>query len=230
MGIGFLPTPGKVGGIGGWAPGQMARKLPEGYGYPLPKGSDFVVQTHYHRNGRTEKDRLTIGLYFAKPDAKIKPFKAAVIPGVFFTIPPGNDNFKVSGSIETLEDGELQSIMPHMHVLGKKIKVTMTEPGGKPKTLIDVQDWDYNWQETYFLKKSIPIKKGTKFTVDAVYDNSDKNPNNPFSPPQRVRFGEQTDNEMCFVFLGVTNDAKGERFRTRVEGLGFLRPRDEKKD
>src|SRR5207247_10885467 len=39
MGIGFLPTPGKVGGIGGWAPGQMARKLPDGYGYLLPNAA-----------------------------------------------------------------------------------------------------------------------------------------------------------------------------------------------
>jgi thiol-disulfide isomerase/thioredoxin len=230
MGIGFVPTPGKIGGLGGWAPGQMARKLPDGYGFRLPAGSDLVVQTHYHRNGRTEKDRLTIGLYFAEAKKEIKPFKAAVVPGLFLAVPAGNDNFKVSGTIECLDEGELRSVMPHMHLLGKKIKLTMTEPEGKPKTLIDVREWDYNWQETYFLKKPIAVKKGTKFTVEAAYDNSDKNPNNPFSPPKQVRFGEQTDNEMCFVFLGLTNAASGERFRTRFEGLNFLRPKDEKKD
>src|SRR5207249_39837 len=67
MSVGFVPTrPGTVGTVGGWAPGQRARFLPEGYGYPLPKGADIVLQLHYHRNGRVEKDRTSIGLYFAK--------------------------------------------------------------------------------------------------------------------------------------------------------------------
>ncbi len=219
MGIGFIPLRGRgtFGGLGGWAPGQMARQLPKGYGYPLPAGADVVIQTHYHRNGRVEKDRLSIGLYFAKDNKGIKPFKAAVIPGRFLVIPAGDDNFVVKGAIECLEAGELQSIMPHMHMLGKKIKVTMTPPGGKAQTLIDIRDWDYNWQETYFLEQPIKFKEGTKFNVVAVYDNSEKNPNNPFQPPQWVRFGEQTDNEMCFVFLGATSDRPG-RIRFRAEG------------
>jgi hypothetical protein len=127
-----------------------------------------------------------------------------------------------------LEDGELHSVMPHMHMLGKKIKVTMTPPGEKPRTLIDITQWDYGWQETYFLKEPMAVKKGTRFEVEAVYDNSAKNPNNPFSPPQLVRFGEQTDNEMCFVFLGVSNDEKMTRFRFEVDGI-FPRPRQEEK-
>ena len=40
------------------------------------------------------------------------------------------------------------------------------------------------------------------------YDNSSKNPNNPFTPPRPVTYGEQTFNEMCFVFLGGTGKAK----------------------
>ena len=54
----------------------------------------------------------------------------------------------------------------------------------------------------YFLKEPIQVKAGTKFHVEAYYDNSDKNPFNPFSPPRRVTVGEQTTNEMCFVVLG----------------------------
>ncbi|MFO0841191.1 MAG: hypothetical protein U0797_02180 [Gemmataceae bacterium] len=208
MGIGFTPASGKTGTVGGWAPGQRPRFLPKGYGYPLPKGSDLVVQMHYHRNGRAEKDRTSIGLYFAK-DADLKRYKSAIIPGRFLVIPPGSENFKVNGSVEALEDGELHSVMHHMHMLGRTAKVTMTPPGGQPRTLLRIEDWDYNWQETYFLKEPIAFKAGTKFAVEATYDNSAKNPNNPFQPPTWVRFGDQTDNEMCFVFLGVTSDSPG---------------------
>ncbi len=67
-----------------------------------------------------------------------------------------------------------------MHMLGREIKVTVTPPDGDPATLIAINDWDYNWQETYYLKQPMPLKKGTKLTVDAVYDNSAKNnPNRP---------------------------------------------------
>ena len=57
--------------------------------------------------------------------------------------------------------------------------------------------------------RAIRIKAGTKMTVEAVYDNSAKNPNNPHNPPRFVTIGEQTDNEMCFVFLGATSDKPG---------------------
>jgi hypothetical protein len=40
-----------------------------------------------------------------------------------------------------------------------------------------------------------------------VYDNSARNPRNPFTPPRRITFGEQTTNEMCFVFFGGYSDA-----------------------
>jgi hypothetical protein len=218
MGIGFTPESGKFGGVGGWAPGQRARFLPEGYGYPLPRGSDLVLQLHYHRNGRTEKDRTSVGLYFAKKPG-IKPYKSAVIPGRFLVIPAGAEKFRVTGSIEALQDGELHSVMHHMHMLGKKATITMTTPDGKKTTLLRIDDWDYNWQETYFLREPIPFKSGTKFAVEAYYDNSARNPNNPFNPPTWIRFGDQTDNEMCFVFLGVTSDDKPGRFRFRADGL-----------
>src|SRR5262249_57377149 len=85
MGIGFLPQ----GGLGGWAPGQMARTLPKDTGYYLPKGADVVMQIHYHRDGRTERDRTAIGLYFAKKPVA-RQYKGAVIPGRFFAIPANN--------------------------------------------------------------------------------------------------------------------------------------------
>lgn len=215
MGVGFIPQ----GGMGGWAPGQMARWLPPGTGYYLPKGADLAVQTHYHRNGRTEKDRLSVGIYFAKQPVK-QVFQGMVIPGRFLFIPAGEKDFQVKGSIEVQQDCTLHSIMPHMHMLGRGIKVTMTPPDRAARTLLAINDWDYNWQETYFLKEPIHIKAGTKLTVEAHYDNSDKNPSNPFNPPRPVRFGEQTDNEMCFVFLGAVSDQPGRIKFKRLDG-GF---------
>jgi peroxiredoxin len=214
MGVGFLTLPdGTFGGLNGWAPGQVPRPLPDGTGYFLPKGSDLLIQAHYHRTGRVEKDRITIGLYFAKKPIE-KRYKGAVLAGngrnwLLLSIPARDADYKVTGSIYMQEDVTLHSVMPHMHMLGRKIKVTMTPPDGTTQTLVAIDDWEYNWQETYWLKKPLHVKSGTRFDVEAHYDNSDRNPNNPFSPPRVVRFGEQTTNEMCFVFFGMTNDSDG---------------------
>jgi hypothetical protein len=61
-GPGILPT----GGLGGWAPGVMPRMLPEGLGKFLKKGSDLVLQVHYHPDGKPETDQSTVGIYFTK--------------------------------------------------------------------------------------------------------------------------------------------------------------------
>src|SRR5262249_10093623 len=66
LALSFLPGFMPDGGLGGWAPGLMPHRLPEGNGYLLPKGADVVLQVHYHRSGRQEKDRTYVGLYFSK--------------------------------------------------------------------------------------------------------------------------------------------------------------------
>jgi hypothetical protein len=216
MGLGFIPSEGEVGGVGGWAPGQRVRHLPDGHGYLLPAGSDIVLQLHYHRDGRVEKDRTSIGLYFAK-DGKTRPWKGMVLPGRFLLIPPGDEHFRTKGGMEVLQACKLYSVMPHMHMLGREVKVTLTPPGGKRTTLVAIKDWDYNWQETYFFKEPIAVEPGTRVEVEAIYDNSDKNPNNPTSPPRWVKFGEQTTDEMCYIFLGATSDTPG-RIKVRRDG------------
>jgi thiol-disulfide isomerase/thioredoxin len=214
MSIGFLPD----GALSGWAPGQLARRLPAGYGWFLPKGSDVIMQAHYHRDGRVEKDRTQIGLYFAPKTEGIRPYKGGVIQGRFpklvpllpdplgTGVPAGDAHCRVTGRADVLEDCTLHSLMPHMHLVGKEIKVTLKTAAGEARVLLAIKDWDYNWQESYFLEQPLALKAGDALEVVAVYDNSGKNPNNPFDPPRNVLFGEQTTNEMCFVFLGATSD------------------------
>ncbi len=210
MGVGFSPQ----GGLSGWSPGITPRHLPEGTGFYLPKNSDVVMQIHYHRNGRVERDRTQVGLYFTKKPAE-RPYVSGVLAGgegtgplrTFFSIPAGNADFKLTGDGYATKDFTLYTISPHMHLLGKNIALTMTPPEGEKKVLLNIDAWDYNWQEIYLLKEPIQVKAGAHFQVEAAFDNSAKNPMNPFSPPRRVTFGEQTTNEMCFVFLGGTTDS-----------------------
>jgi peroxiredoxin len=206
MGFGFLPDPSR--GLGGWAPGLVPQRLPEGVGQKLPKGADVLLQVHYHRTGKEERDRTKVGLYFQKGVVK-SHFQALPVPGLFLRIPPEEKEYRVQTAVRLSEDATLYYLVPHMHLLGKKIELTAQEPGGKEEALITIDEWDYNWQEMYQLKTPRRLPRGTILRVKAVYDNSAENPLNPNDPPRTVRFGEQTTNEMCFVFCGVSTATPG---------------------
>lgn len=209
MGVGFLPH----GGMGGWAPGVLGRRLPAGAAYHLPKGSDVVVQVHYHRDGRPETDRIRVGLYFSKGPVS-RRYQGITVAGAqaggrFFVIPAGATDFHVRGSVWVDQECDIYSVMPHVHLTGRSVRVTITPPGAPTQTLVSIPDWDYNWQEIYFFEQPIHVRPGTRFDIDASYDNSAGNPNNPSSPPRMITFGEETTNEMCFGFIGAASDRPG---------------------
>ena len=99
-------------------------------------------------------------------------------------------------------------VTPHMHLLGRSMKVTATTPDGRVVPLVWIDDWDFHWQGGYTFAKPIPLPAGTRIDVEAVYDNSTKNRKNPNTPPRETRWGENTTDEMCIAFLGVTLDAE----------------------
>jgi tetratricopeptide (TPR) repeat protein len=69
--------------------------------------------------------------------------------------------------------------------------------------LIHIRSWDFNWQEEYFYAEPIALPAGTVVHAHYVYDNSADNPFNPNDPPQRVRHGFQSSDEMAELQLQV---------------------------
>lgn len=200
-GVGFFPS----GSMGGWAPGNFPRYLPQGVGMPLPKGSDIVMQVHYHKTGKVEQDKTAIGLYFAKKPIE-KRYRVWPLTSLGIDIPPGVERHEVKASMVIPWDTHALSVTPHMHLLGREIKVTATLPDKSVRNMIWIKDWDYRWQDTYVYQDPLPLPKGTRLDLVAYFDNSTRNPLNPSTPPRRVTFGEQTTDEMCFAFVGFTMD------------------------
>jgi hypothetical protein len=228
MGVGFLPAESDkdelpaFGGIGGWAPGQGPQFLPAGAGMFLPKGSDFLLQVHYHRDGKAGADRTQVGLYFARKPVE-QPWQTVVVEGLRpgEVIPAGKARHQVRRSVWLHTPCHLQNVMPHMHLLGRSVQVTLTLPGGRTRTLVDIPDWDYRWQETYWFREPILAPAGSRIEVMGVFDNSADNPSNPHSPPRPVAMGEQTTDEMLYAFLGATSTKKPwvvVNYRTRPPG------------
>ncbi len=199
-GPGFVPS----GSIGGWSPGKTPRLLPEGYGRSMKKGSDLVMQNHYHPTGKVERDRSKIGIYFVK-----KPKRAAEaiwLSTHSHDIPPGDADYKQSASFTLPCDVTVFNVIPHMHLLGKHFHAEAVLPDGTRKELIDIQQWDFNWQDDYLYTQPMFLPKGTRLEASASYDNSENNPSNPSSPPQHVGWGEETNDEMLYCFLVVTTE------------------------
>jgi hypothetical protein len=195
--------------LGGWAPGFRPTKLPEGVAFPLPARSRIVLQVHYYpHNGQPGPDRTEMALYFSKT----KPAKLMrVVPVIntTFTIPPNDNNYKVSAGIPIIPvPVHVWLIAPHMHLLGKKMTVTATLPWNETKCLINIDDWDFNWQGLYRYKEPIALPAFSSVALDAWYDNSVDNWRNPNNPPKPVSWGEQTTDEMCIAFIGVTLDGE----------------------
>jgi mono/diheme cytochrome c family protein len=195
-GPGFTPT----GGLGGWAPGANPQFLPDGWGRMLRKGSDLVVQFHFHPTGKEELVQSTMAIYFAKA----KP--ARIITGgnahyFRINIPAGDSNYVVTAQYKVPVDVDLIGITPHAHLLCKDMHGWATLPDGTRKELIWIKDWDFNWQGQYRYTEPVRLPAGTVVDMKYIYDNSDKNPRNPNSPPKTVHFGEQTTDEMAFLFL-----------------------------
>jgi Copper type II ascorbate-dependent monooxygenase, C-terminal domain len=194
--------------LGGWAPGARPVVLPDDVALSLPANSRVVLQVHYHPHGiKTLPDQTQIGIYFAKKKPnKIVRFLPLI--NQTFTIPPNDPNYPVSASFSAFLPVHLYLIFPHMHLLGRKMHVNATLPNGSEKCLINIDDWDFNWQGMYGFSEPVAIPTGTKLALDAHYDNSTENWRNPNNPPKPVSWGEQTTDEMCIAFIGFTIDAE----------------------
>ncbi len=194
------PGVATTGLMAGWAPGNETKRLPDGLAVVVAKGVDLVVQNHYHPDGKPESDKTSIDVYFQKGEVKKQLFGLPLLQARL-RIPAGENQYRTSMSYTTPIAVELAGLMPHMHYLGREMKVTATLPSGEVKPLVWIKDWDFNWQLLYGFKEPMLLPAGTKFDLEAVYDNSEGNPKNPSKPPKEVRFGEMTTDEMCVAMM-----------------------------
>jgi len=205
--VGVTPGQSNAGGLGGWAVGATPVFLPEGLAMALPKGSDFLLQMHFHLTGKPEIEKSLVGLYFADkaPERRLMGVGAPGLFGVGAGIDiPAGENFTIQDSFMLPVDVIAHSAVAHAHYLAKDMKATATLPDGSSKPLIWIPDWDFNWQETYNYKEPFLLPKGSKIDVSIQYDNSPGNPRNPSNPPKRAQFGEESFDEMGMVAVMVT--------------------------
>lgn len=210
---------GQGGFFAGYVPGLAQTWYPAGSGKRVRKDSALTFQMHYTTSGTPETDETQIGLYFTDtPPARELQTRSAyspIIPINTISIPARTREYQREASFtpSATRDVLLYELSPHMHYRGKWFRYDAAYPDGTTETLLNVPQYDFNWQSGYRFTEPKRLPAGTQIRVRGAFDNSPQNPFNP-NPNVVVRGGDQTDDEM---FIGYINYAElGEKAPSRA--------------
>ena len=195
---GFLPARG----LGGWTPGGLPFRPPEGIPVLLNGSADLVLQVHYHPTGTAETDRTRLALYFTgqKPTRRMMDIP---LGSNRIDIPAGERAYRVTDHFTVPVDVDALAITPHAHYLCKEMLAYAVLPNGGRKTLLRIPDWNFDWQQQYSYAAPMRLPAGSRIEMEFTYDNSARNLRNPHRPPQRVTWGPGSADEMAGLHLEV---------------------------
>jgi tetratricopeptide (TPR) repeat protein len=202
-GPGFATMDGdQVYNVYGWSPGKVPVMEPSDNAWTLNPGTDFVLLLHMVTGAQSETVQPTIGLFFSDTPPTRTPISVK-LESKAIDIPPGDPNYVVEDSYVLPVDVEAVSVYPHAHYLGKEMRGTATLPDGSQRDLLWIRQWDFRWQDRYRYRSPLFLPRGTRLSMRFTFDNSAANPDNRFDPPQRVRFGPRSTDEMAQLWLEV---------------------------
>jgi len=190
-----------------YAPGMPAWHYPDGMALRVRKGSTFVIQMHYTACGSEQRDQSYIGLKFIKPEDVKQRIRNGMALNFAFEIPPHDNDYVVTSKTRFLRDTTLLQLFPHMHYRGKAFRFEAIYPDGSREVLLDVPNYDFNWQLRYDLAEPKQMPRGTTLMCTAHFDNSADNLFNP-DPNKTVRFGLQSFEEMMIGYYTSVRTAE----------------------
>jgi len=186
------------GGLGGkflvgWAPGSPGGTgFPDDVGLYMPNGAGSLrLDVHYYNLGNAEpaSDQSGVELCITRTP---RPQTATVVGltgdatarvGRSDNATPCTVNLTGTDAVTFL------SVSPHMHKLGVHAKLDLTR-SGQTSSLHDAP-FDFEDQQIYTLD-DVAIRDGDVLTTTCSFEND---------TGRTVRFGQNSDDEMCFNFV-----------------------------
>lgn len=183
--------------LGGYAPGVIPMEWSNGLGLEIPANSDLLVQIHYAPVDEDMEDLSEINVFIS--DEPIERYvQMYIMANWSFALPP-DEITEVYESLFIPADVSILGYFPHCHLLGKTWEVYVVTSLNDTIPFIKIDDWDFDWQNTYIPEKMLHIPSGSTIHAHSVYDNTAENPDNPNNPPEWVFPGLGTENEMFFL-------------------------------
>ncbi len=179
--------------VANYLPGVELTNYPDGIGgYRIKKNSIILLDNiHYGPSPIEATDQTTINLYFqshppTRPTSDLILGTSGISPVEPTLSIPANEikSFRIQYVVPN--DISLLTLNPHMHLLGRNFKAFAVTPERDTIHLISIPKWDFRWQYFYTFKKIVKIPAGTTIIVEAIFDNTENNPLNPFHPPRRI--------------------------------------------
>lgn len=187
--------------IAPYIPGQGPRMEPPDTGGLLRAGSRIAMQMHYTTTGRASVDASEIGVWFYPkgfvPAERMSGDCACIFTPTWENIPPFDPDYEMSASFVIERDARVFSLTPHMHYRGKRMRFYADYPDGTREELLNIANYNYNWQLAYTYREPKFVPAGTVITAIGAFDNSAQNPANP-DPSRSVPWGLQSWDEMFF--------------------------------
>ena len=207
---------GQVYNVYGWSPGKVPVMEAADTAWTLEPGTDFVLLLHMIAGAQSEPVQPMIGLFFSDTPPTRTPISVK-LEAHGIAIPAGDSNYVVEDSYVLPADVDAVSIYPHAHYLGKEMRGTATLPDGSQQDLLWIRQWDFRWQDRYRYRSPVFLPQGTRLSMRFTYDNSAANPNNRTDPPQRVRSGPRSTDEMGQLWIEVVPRRAEDRARLNAD-------------
>ena len=141
-----------------WTPGQAAPLLPKGLAWRLEPGTDLVVELHLQPTGKHEILQPSIGLFFTDDPPERTPGMLR-LGRQNIDIPAGERKYTIKDSFTLPVDVQLLALQPHAHYRARHVQGSATLPDGSIKSLIDIPDWDFRWQQVYRFVTPVKLPK-----------------------------------------------------------------------
>ena len=96
---------------------------------------------------------------------------------------------------------------PHMHLLGRSLKLTLNPGTATEKSILNVANYDFDDQSATVLKSPIAVNPGDTIRIECTFDPTlrQKIPQLKDLEPRYVTWGEGSSDEMC---LGIVSTSK----------------------
>ncbi len=213
--------------IGGWVPGTGREPVPAGTGIGVRPGSVMVVQMHYNTlSADPVPDQSTVQV--ATSDTVERPAVSFLLANPTWLrsggmpIPAGEEDVTHSWSIVanglSFTFGEPAGVSAgqpwvmhqgflHMHNLGIRGRTTLQREDGSEQVILDIRDWDFNWQGTYNFVDEVLVNPRDNVTIECSWDNSQANQefvNGEQLTTRDVEWGDGTQDEMCLMSVYMT--------------------------
>mgnify|MGYP002850552107 CR=1 FL=1 len=211
-----------------FVPGRGFEQFRGGVAKRVPGGEFLEWSLHYNVTGRPETDRSRIGIWLAQEQVTHEMLSRTIGSPLPTTpdrrlpvivngeevprrdvpdIPPHADDWAITMQTDVSEPITFYAISPHMHLRGKDMRFRLVWPDGRDEVLLDVPNYDFNWQTEFELVEPLKIPAGSRLIVEGHYDNSRRNRYNP-APDKTVFWGEQSWDEMFEGWIKYSIDSQ----------------------